>query len=58
MHRRSSFLTADMIVLAVSFWFLQLAQVTENRIKYFWMIVGILLGLGGILGMLIGGLLI
>jgi hypothetical protein len=58
MRRRSSFLTADMIVLAVSFWFLQLAQVTENRIKYFWVVIGILLGLGGILGMLIGGVLI
>lgn len=58
MHRRSSFLTADMIVLAISFWFLQLAQVTENRIKYFWVIIGILLGLAGILGMLIGGFLI
>jgi hypothetical protein len=54
MHRRSSFLTADMIVLAISFWFLQLAQVTENRIKYFWVVIGILLGLAGILGMLIG----
>ncbi len=58
MHRRSSFLTGDMIVLAVSFWFFQLAQVTENRIKYFWMIIGIVLGLGGILGMLVGGFLI
>jgi hypothetical protein len=58
MHRRSSFLTADMIVLAVSFWFLQLAQVTEKRIKYLWITFGILLGLGGIMGMLIGRYLI
>ena len=58
MHRRSSFLTADMIVLAVSFWFLQLAQVTEIRIKYFWITIGILLGLAGIMGMLIGRYLI
>ena len=58
MHRRSSFLTADMIVLAVSFWFLQLAQVTEKRIKYLWLTFGILLGLGGIMGMLIGRYLI
>ncbi len=58
MHRRSSFLTADMIVLAVSFWFLQLAQVTEKRIKYLWLTFGVLLGLGGIMGMLIGGYLI
>lgn len=58
MHRRSSFLTADMIVLAISFWFLQLAQVTEKNIKYFWVAIGILLGLAGILGMLIGRYLI
>jgi hypothetical protein len=58
MHRRSSFLTADMIVLAVSFWFLQLAQVIEKKIKYFWVIIGILLGLAGIMGMLIGRYLI
>jgi hypothetical protein len=58
MRKRSSFLTADMIFLAVSFWFLQLAQVTENRIKYFWLTIGILLGLAGILGMLIGRYLI
>jgi hypothetical protein len=47
-----------MIVLAVSFWFLQLAQVTEKRIKYFWVSIGILLGLAGIMGMLIGRYLI
>ena len=58
MHKRSTFLTADMIVLAISFWFLQLAQVTEKRIKYFWITVGILLGLTGILGILIGRYLI
>jgi hypothetical protein len=58
MHKRSSFLIADMIVLAVSFWFLQLAQVTEKRIKYFWVSIGILLGLAGIMGMLIGRYLI
>ena len=58
MHKRSSFLTADMIMLAVSFWFLQLAQVTEKRIKYLWLTFGILLGLGGIMGMLIGRYLI
>jgi hypothetical protein len=58
MHRRSSFLTADMIVLAISFWFLQLAQVTEKNIKYFWIGIGVLLGLGGILGMLSGWFLI
>ncbi|MBI5962772.1 MAG: hypothetical protein HY863_04805 [Chloroflexi bacterium] len=58
MHKRSSFLTADMIVLAVSFWFLQLAQVTEKNIKYLWVIVGILLGLAGVMGLMIGRLLI
>jgi hypothetical protein len=58
MHRRSSFLTAVMIVLAISFWFFQLAQVTEKNIKYFWVVIGLLLGLAGIMGMLIGGYLI
>jgi len=55
MRRRSYVLTADMIVLAVSFWFLQLGQVTEHKVKYVWVVIGVLLGLGGILGMLIGG---
>lgn len=51
---RSSFLTADMIVFAVSFWFLTLAQVIENRFKYVMSTLGILMGLAGILGILIG----
>jgi len=55
---RSSFLTADMIVFATSFWFLTLAQVVENKSKYVWAVFGILLGLAGILGILIGRFLI
>ncbi len=51
---KSSFLTGDMIVLAISFWFLTLAQVIENRFKYFMALLGILMGLAGILGILVG----
>jgi len=57
MRKRSYALTADMIMLAVSFWFLQLGQVTEHKVKYVWVIMGSLLGLGGILGMVIGSTL-
>jgi hypothetical protein len=53
-RRRSSFLTADMIVFSVSFWFLTIAQVTEKKIKYVWAGLGVMLGLAGILGILIG----
>jgi hypothetical protein len=55
---KSSFLTGDMIVFAVSFWFLTLAQVFENRIKYLMALLGIVLGVAGILGILIGRLLL
>lgn len=51
---KSSFLTGDMIVFAISFWFLTLAQVIENRFKYVMALLGILMGLTGILGILIG----
>lgn len=51
---RSSFLTGDMIVLAISFWFFTLAQATERKIKYLWAILGMLAGLGGIAGIIIG----
>ncbi|HAX69460.1 MAG TPA: hypothetical protein DCY14_07640, partial [Anaerolineae bacterium] len=50
LRARSSFLTADMIVLAISFWFLTVAQATEKKIKYFWAGLGILFALAGILG--------
>jgi hypothetical protein len=53
-RRRSSSLTADMIVFALSFWFLTVAQVTEKNIKYIWAALGILLGLAGIVWMLFG----
>lgn len=53
-RRRSSFLTGDMIVLAISFWFLTLAQATEKKIKYLWAGVGVLFALGGILGIILG----
>ncbi len=50
----SATLTADMIVFAVSFWFLTLAQATEKNIKYVWAVLGILMGLAGIVGIIIG----
>ena len=53
LRNRSSYLVADMIVFAVSFWFLTLAQTIENRWKYLAAALGILAGLGGILGILI-----
>jgi hypothetical protein len=53
-RRRSSFLTADMIVLAFSFWFFTLAQATEKKIKFFWAILGILAALTGLGGIIIG----
>lgn len=51
---RSAFLTADMIVFAVSFWFLTLAQATEKNIKYVWAALGVLFAIGGVLGILYG----
>ncbi|MCE7860379.1 MAG: hypothetical protein DYG86_11410 [Chloroflexi bacterium CFX2] len=54
LRRRSSFLTADMIVLAFSFWFFTLAQATEKKIKYFWAILGILAALTGLGGIIVG----
>lgn len=53
-REKSSFLTSNMIVFAVSFWFLTLAQATEKKIKYAWAVIGILVGLAGIAGILIG----
>jgi hypothetical protein len=58
LRRRSSFLTADMIAFAFSFWFFTLAQVTEKNIKYIWATLGIMLGVAGILGIIIGRFLI
>jgi hypothetical protein len=53
-RRRSSFLTANMILFAVAFWFFTLAQTVEKQIKYLWAALGVLFSLAGILGMLIG----
>jgi len=55
---RASFLTGDLIALAVSFWFFTLAQVIENRLRYLMAALGILCGLAGIVGILIGRFLI
>jgi len=54
MRGQSSFLTATMILFAVSFWFFTLAQATEKKIKFVWAIIGILFGLAGIIGIIIG----
>lgn len=58
LRTRSSYLVADMIVFAVSFWFFTLAQAVENRWKYLAAALGILAGLGGILGILIAEFMI
>jgi len=50
----SSYLTADMIVFAVSFWFFTLAQATEKNIKYLWAGLGVVAALAGVIGIFIG----
>jgi hypothetical protein len=57
-RRRSAFLTADMIVLAVAFWFFTLAQTTEKNIKYLWAGLGVLAALAGVVGIFIGRFMI
>jgi len=54
----SSFLAADMIVIAFSFWFLTVAQVTDKKIKYLWLLLGILTMLAGIFGIIYGRFMI
>ena len=58
LRTRSSYLIADMIIFAVSFWFLTLSQAIENRWRYLAGALGILAGLGGILGILIAEFMI
>jgi hypothetical protein len=53
LRKRSLLLTADMIVFAVAFWFLTLAQIFENRAKYLALAFGVLIALAGTLGILI-----
>jgi hypothetical protein len=53
LRRRSLFLTADMIVFAIAFWFLTLSQIFENRAKYFGLVFGVLMALAATLGILI-----
>lgn len=55
LRNRSSFFSANMVVFAFSFWFLTLAQAAEKKIKYAWLALGILFGLGGIIGLVTGG---
>lgn len=57
-RKKSAFLSANMIVFAVSFWFLTIAQVTDKKIKYVWAGLGILFGLAGITLIIIGSFMI
>lgn len=54
LRSNSSSLASLMVVFAVSFWFLTLAQTTEKSFKYLWATLGILFALGGIVGLVIG----
>lgn len=58
LRNQSSFLTANMILFAISFWFLTVAQVTNKKIKYAWAGLGILFALAGIAGIVIGRFLL
>ena len=57
-RKQSSFLTATMIMLAISFWFFTIAQATEKSFKYIWAALGIVTGLAGIAGILYGRFLL
>jgi hypothetical protein len=57
-HSRSLFHTGNMIIFAVAFWFLTMAQLFENRLKYVGLALGILIALVGILGILFAELVI
>lgn len=57
-RNRSSFLTANMITFAVSFWFLTVAQITETKLKYLWIGIGIFIALVGIVGIFVGSFVI
>lgn len=57
LRKRSLWLTADMIVFAIAFWFLTLAQLVENRAKFFGLAFGVLIALAGTLGIFIMELL-
>jgi hypothetical protein len=52
---RSAILTADLIVFAIAFWLLTLAQIIENRLKYFLAALGVLTALAGTLTALLAG---
>jgi hypothetical protein len=53
LRQRSLLLTGDMIVFAIAFWFLSLAQIFENRAKYLALTLGILIAVAGILGIVL-----
>lgn len=53
LRNRSLLLTADMIIFAIAFWFLTLAQIFENRAKYLGLVCGVLIALAGTFGILI-----
>jgi len=58
LHGRSLFHTGNMIIFAIAFWFLTLAQLFENRLKYVGLTLGILMALAGILGILVAELIL
>jgi hypothetical protein len=53
LRTKSLLFTANMIVFAVAFWFLTLAQIFENRIKFIALALGVFAALGGILMILV-----
>lgn len=53
LRNRSSFLSANMIIFAFSFWFLTLAQATEKKIKYVWLSFGVVLAIAGVVGLFV-----
>lgn len=57
LRRRSLILTADLIVFAIAFWFLMVAQIIENRLKYLLAALGILTTLAGLLVAILAGAL-
>lgn len=57
LRQRSLILTADLIIFAIAFWLLTVAQIIENRLKYILATLGILTTLAGLLVALLAGTL-
>lgn len=56
-RQQSLILTADLILFAMAFWLLTVAQLVENRLKYLLAALGILTTFGGLLVVFIAGAL-